>query len=222
MTKEEFRDWYRHFRAAFPSIATWIGKFPKQATDDASQPTQTEVLGGWFKTLEKLDLGDVKAATDQLASGDDGMDFAFERTAAKVRSIASNIRRDRKFIEPKPNDGREARYNCWRCQDTGFVPIVPPKDIETIAETWPEGPPTKFDHQPRCSEAVRPLRLGRYSAACACSKGSPMKGILQFDSEACCYFPNTTEQAYQDVRDWFAARAVRIAQSRKFNEWEPA
>lgn len=219
MTKEEFRDWYKYFRGAFPSIAAWLAKFPKDQSSNSDLPTQTEVLGGWFKTLEKTELTDAKYATDQLSSGDEEMDFGFERTAAKVRSFANRARRERKFLEPKPNDGREPRYHCWRCQDTGFVPIVCPKDIKTIEETWPDGPPSKFDHQPRCSEAVRPLHLGRYSAACSCSKGQPMQGIIRFDSEECCYFPNTTEQSYQDVRDWFAARAVRIAESRKFAEW---
>jgi len=223
MTKQEFLEWFQYHVTAFPSCRSWLKKFPKGSEHDppakfGDEPTQRAILSNWYKTLEKSTIEDAKKASDTLAASDEDFN-SFDRIPGKILGIANRLRRDRKFIEPKPNDGREARYNCWRCQDTGFVPIVPPKDIKTIEETWPDGPPDRFDYNPLASEAVRPLHFGRHSCACSCSLGARMTGIIQYDSEKDCYYPHGTKESYQQIRDWFAARAVRIAESRKFKEW---
>lgn len=222
MTKPEFKEWINYHFAAFPSCRSWLKKFPRERTESVvslgAVPTQGEIVANWFRTLEPIDLADAKRATDELSSGDDPTEF--ERTPAKVRKHALSIGRMRRFVEqPKRHEGREPRYDCWRCSDTGFAPIVNQEDIETIAESWPEGLPDRFNYRPISDQAIRRISLGPWSCACSCKRGETKTGMLKFDAERSCYF---TGKNYQDVRDWFAARAVRIAQSRKFNEWEPA
>lgn len=223
MTRDEFKDWFRYFRGSFPSIAAWLAKHPAKREDDepmafAALPTQQDILRGWFKTLEKVELVDAKKATDQLSLGDEENDYiAFDRSAARIRQISLRLGRDRRFCEPKKFDSREPRYDCWRCEDTGFVPIICPKDIKVIAEQWPEGPPDKFDYSPICDQASKPLHLGRWGIDCSCPRG--YRGSeFRYDEDKHCYF---TGHNYEQVRAWFVAYNDRYAASRQFAEWAP-
>ena len=109
---------------------------------------------------------------------------------------------------------------CQHCNGSGFVEIINPYDIQTIAKTWPDGPPNHFNDPPHSNEPERPLRRSFCTVRCACRK---LKAEGQyFDPLKACNVNGSGGVDWQQIRDWFAARAVRIAQSRKFNEWEPA
>jgi len=221
MTKEQFREWFQHHVAAFPSCRSWLKKYPKDRDANApvsfgAEPTQREIVAEWFRTLEKVNYEDAIRATDQLAQSDEDFSFSYERAAAKVRSIATGFGRVRKFCEPKRFDPNTPTFKCHYCQDSGKVPVVCPCCVDVMGEAWPEGPPDHWNAQPICAEPAKRIHIGRYSADCFCAIGIRFHHNIRFDPETVCYF---TGHNWQSVRDWFAARAVRIAESRKFKEW---
>lgn len=218
MTRDEFRDWFRFFRARFPSITSWLGKFPL-AHDSASesqrlQPTQKEILTGWHETLGKTELKDALEATRKLASGEEEMPPSFDRVAASVRMVALRIRRTQRFAEPKQGDAKEPTFRCWRCTDTGFVPVIHPIDVPEIERVWPDGPPDRFDYGDVYLPAGAVLRSAWASLDCTCARGAARKSDDRFDEARHCYF---TGKNYEYVREWFAKRR----EARRFQSWEP-
>lgn len=101
----------------------------------------------------------------------------------------------------------EPTFKCWLCQDTGFVPIVHPRDLRTIIETWGADVPDNFDYPPLNQETVRRLENARCSIACHCPAGKP-KLDPHYDETRDCRFDG---RDYQAVRNW-------IAEKRSFQE----
>lgn len=223
MTRDEFKEWFRQFRAWFPTIAAWLGKFPRErdevsqaATND--QPTQREILSGWYETLSRSELIDALAATKRLAMGDEEMPASFDRVAARVRQLAQRLASERRFAAPRPHDVSEPTYRCWRCHDTGFVPIVAPYDLRELLRVWPDGPPDRWDY----AEVFRPAgavirSCGGYAIDCVCPRGQIRRGPYYDEQEHCLFRGKggaSEPGSYQYVREWIKAR-------QSFREWNP-
>lgn len=221
MTRDEFRDWFRFFRARFPSITSWLGKFPL-AHDSASesqrlQPTQKEILTGWHETLGKTELKDALEATRKLASGEEEMPPSFDRIPASVRMAALKMRRAQVFAAPKKTDTRETTYRCKLCQDSGFVPVIYPDDVAEIERVWPEGPPDRFNYGDVYFHAGAVLRSAWSSLDCSCEMGAVRQSKVRYDAQRHCRFDEINQDRYEQVRAWFAKRR----EAKRFQSWEP-
>lgn len=217
MTKDEFKEWFRHFRGLFPTIVAWLGKFPRDESPDTSpQPTQKEILSGWYAALERVELDDARRATSRLAAGDEEMPASFDRVAARIRQLAQHLSRERRFCERRADDPRDPTYRCWRCNDTGSVPVIHPRSLKQVLRIWPEGPPDRFQYADVCQPAGVPIV---YTAGldCTCAVGRVRPGP-HYNEREHCHFTGAAQPhqagSYQKVREWVVNRNA-------FSEWNP-
>jgi len=130
MTVHEFDGWLAYHVARFTGIGAWLAKFK-------TDPSEDEVRGAWAHTLADVSLEDAKAATDALHSGDEELPKSFDEHPRYVRRVAGAARASRsltRHAEPKIIDGEYA-YECWRCEDSGFVVVYSARTMEAARDS---------------------------------------------------------------------------------------
>lgn len=110
MTKDEFKEWFRDHRTAFPAAAAFVNK----------SPDKSGTLRNWYAILEPYVLADALEATRRMLDGREEPIKDFDRalTAQRVASVCKRVSamrqkapspldmakqdRERYAAEPKP------------------------------------------------------------------------------------------------------------------------
>jgi hypothetical protein len=167
MTKDDFRRWYAVHRAAFPSLDSWIRKYPVEPVPDGPL-SQRELLASWFDVLAGESLQHCLAATRELNSGRVEMPKMFDDHARVVRRMAAESRAEEtkhRLAGEVQTTRREQSFWCLKCLDEGVVSAWHPETMEAVKER---------------GDAVKTL----YTAAirCDCRTGSNRtKPVLQYN-----------------------------------------
>lgn len=125
MTNEEFKQWFKHHAAAFPSTGKWV-------QDNEGQ------LGFWFKVLADADYQDAVEATEALYA--EGESVPHTQHAPRIAKIAAHFKARKSQAASHP----EATHRCFYCRDTGYVTIVRSEIVRDCLggkyESWGEIP----------------------------------------------------------------------------------
>lgn len=200
MNRQEFYQWFKHFRACYPGVIAWLGKFP-EAKDERRpmEPTQGEIVTQWEHALASADLKHATEAVSRCHRGDEEQPNSFDLWPQQVRKIASRLARETNFTAPRQYDTPEPRYYCPYCKDTGNVYIIGAKMMRVLSHKdafpteLPEGWYQWYLHDPAAQQIRIELGiLGKYaeeSIPCNCSKAPRRKeGGLVYDPEKFCQF----------------------------------
>lgn len=209
MTRDEFKQWFRYHAAGSTGTYRHFLTYPSESSGVA--PTRRDILEHWYSRLAAIDIDDAKDASQRMFDGEAEAPH-FDAIPGVIRALALKRKRLRSVGDNASTLSRDPTYRCYRCQDTGVVPIIHPRSLKRLLAVWPDGPPDRFQYADVCAPAGVPIV---YTAGrdCACQRGEKRPGP-HYDEAQDCYF---TGSNFDDVREWF----IRDRESRRFQSWEP-
>lgn len=183
MTREEFREWLSHHRAAFTGLSAWIAKLPEPGRQREGEPTRADVLAAWYAVLRHCELSDAREATDRMAAGQieepRGWDRHKTTIAQEARRLAAERNRHRSTgagTRPRYAEG-EPTYRCRECLDSGVIPIWHPVAVTAACAT--------LDGAER-GQLGQPFTLYEAAARCSCQAGHEYPVLPEYDANAFC------------------------------------
>jgi len=203
MTREEFREWLAHHRAAFTGLSVWINRIPEPGKQREGEPSRADVLAAWYAAMRDCDPADARAATDRMAAGQleepKGWDRHKTAIAQEARRLAAERNRHRSAgagTRPRYAEG-EPTYRCAECLDSGVIPIWHPDSVTAACNT--------LDGAERGCLG-QPFTLYEAAAKCTCEAGSEYRHLPPFDPGVFCRLSpgSTTRQRSEELLAWTA------------------
>jgi hypothetical protein len=154
MIDDEFRDWLRYHKAAFPGLGDWLRKNP-------------DTVAHWERALADVDAEAARDATDAMLAGAVETPRGYTEHVRTIRSMAKEIQfADRDDRRPARIDGYVV-YDCALCLDSGFVLVLDAEHGGQDLLDWARGD----RRQPR------PASRGA-SVACTCATGESKRHAM--------------------------------------------
>src|ERR1035437_4114637 len=110
MTRDEFKEWFRHHSARFTGIRVWLDKMTK----GADAPSEAEVLRAWYGTLCHVDLDAAKKASDAMHAGDGEVEepTGYDRHPRAIRKACGTARRQSSDNAPRYDADGNQMFEC--------------------------------------------------------------------------------------------------------------
>jgi len=124
MDSQEFDKWITHHQEAFPSVAMFFKRIPKE--------TRSGTLELWERTIGRLDLESAIKATDSMFAESDRT-FC-ENHPAQILLRAKRDKSPNTFQPRKIIDGQES-FRCLLCEDDGRLTCWHPEQIKHYRST---------------------------------------------------------------------------------------
>lgn len=121
MDSKEFKAWTDRLKVLFPKFKEWLGNLDVKY--------RNEVSAEWERALFQVEFVDATEALTAIHTGDAEPfnQWEYGTWIAHVRKIATTKRLERTHGYEQPttwgNDQSGPRFNCWKCQDSGFVSV---------------------------------------------------------------------------------------------------
>jgi hypothetical protein len=147
MNSDEFGEWSRYHKAAFPGLGEWLRRNP-------------ETLDHWQRALTDVDLEAAKECTDQMLSGEIETPRGYSEHVRTVRTRSKELLyAGREESVPSRIDGEQV-YSCHLCLDSGYVLVLDPERGGQELLDWARSDRSQPWPASRCT-----------SVACTCLKG---------------------------------------------------
>lgn len=128
---DEFDMWYRNHLTAFPSINTWLAKFPAGGVDDTSEQITAYRIGQrWRRLLSNVPLAIAIEATDKMERGEIKEPRGFDRHAQAIYGYWKSTQKGSPTQQRKIRlvDG-EPVFDCLDCGDSLIVLVFTEKAV---------------------------------------------------------------------------------------------
>ena len=158
MTPKEFAEGFiPEFRACLPQLAKSLKE----------QPEYKETLKRWRDALSSVPFADTKTVLNRIVEGDLPRPF-LDNVAADIKKECIKLARARQFASSIPqSSGREPRYTCHKCRDSGRASIVHTKVLTDLKK----GIAPKFRKTIHGEEV--PI-IPEMAVPCSCDRGIAM------------------------------------------------
>ncbi len=133
MTPDDFTKWFRTHMRAYPSVISWLEKYPQTLPPNVDGVTREGIRDGWYHALEGIQLEDALQATRLMQAGQEQPPRILEDTPAAICRIARELARQRPTQSAwSRNISGEQTVACRECQDRGTVVVYNPRSVQEI------------------------------------------------------------------------------------------
>ena len=206
MKDNEFADKFLpEFRVCLPQLAKSLKE----------RPEHKETLKRWRGVVNGIELQDAIDVLNRMVAGDIPRPF-LDNVAADVKREATKLARARQFAQSIPqNNGREPRYSCHKCRDSGRASIVHTSVLTAIKQGVP--PKTR-----RNLEGEEIPVVPEMAVPCNCERGQAMAQGRTIRGKQYKAIPHLGQRSWHLVRTGDAALDYASAVEWVSNQGAPA
>jgi len=195
MTPEQAKEQIQRMFVAYPGYRQWLNE---------QSPDPVGTMETWILKLRPCEYQDVVAVIDEMIVGEIAHKDRFDKRDAladNIRTAAKELEKKRKFKARCANlqvSGRERRYSCPLCLDTGRVEVFHPKYMKHLR--------TDSEEQYRSGKTCL--------AACNCEAGEPFQEgyvskngaeclpLRRYDASRMCRFNPDSNDPVDTIESW--------------------